>query len=115
MVLHMRLGKMEDRFNFNLRPLLVRPNARAVGLIRPEFIENSQGQLGIAIGDASGKGISGALMMSSLHASLRTITENGGRKVADVVGSVNNLLCRSISSDKFVTFFYSVYLACWLY
>jgi phosphoserine phosphatase RsbU/P len=49
-------------------------------------------QLGIAIGDVSGKGISAALLMSSLRASLRGMTRNSSGDLAAVMRDVNELV-----------------------
>jgi sigma-B regulation protein RsbU (phosphoserine phosphatase) len=83
--------------------------ARLVGGDYYDYIEHGDGKLGIAIGDAAGKGISGALMMSSLRSSLRSIVLNERLHLSRVVYNLNNILCDSINPDKFVTFFYCVY------
>jgi sigma-B regulation protein RsbU (phosphoserine phosphatase) len=83
--------------------------ARMVGGDYYDYIESSDGKLGIAIGDVSGKGISGALIMSTLRSSLRSITLDENSKPSSIVYNLNNILCHSINPDKFVTFFYCVY------
>jgi serine phosphatase RsbU (regulator of sigma subunit)/dihydrofolate reductase len=69
-------------------------------------------RLGIAIGDISGKGMSAALLMASLHASLRGQvlsgagdlgTANLGMKMANI----NRLLFNASDSNRYATFFYA--------
>jgi sigma-B regulation protein RsbU (phosphoserine phosphatase) len=72
-----------------------------------DFLDLGKGQLGIAIGDVSGKGIPAALLMANLQASLHAQTLETG-KVAEVVSRINNLLVRSTESNMFATFFYGL-------
>jgi sigma-B regulation protein RsbU (phosphoserine phosphatase) len=74
-----------------------------------DFISLRPGKLAIALGDVSGKGISAALIMSSLQASLRSLASDDEGHMGDLVSSVNKLLCRSTDSGKFATFFYCLY------
>jgi sigma-B regulation protein RsbU (phosphoserine phosphatase) len=66
-------------------------------------------QLGIAIGDVSGKGISAALLMSSLRASLRGMTRTSQGDLAAVMRDVNELVFDSSASNRYATFFYAQY------
>jgi len=73
-----------------------------------DFIELPTGELGLAIGDVSGKGVSAALVMSSLQASLRMaapIEDDLPRLVA----RLNGLLYRMTRGRKYVTFFFGRY------
>jgi HAMP domain-containing protein len=72
-----------------------------------DFLDLGKGQLGIAIGDVSGKGIPAALLMANLQASLHAQALETG-KVAEVVARINNLLVRSTESNMFATFFYGL-------
>ncbi len=65
-------------------------------------------RLGIAIGDVSGKGISAALLMASLRASLRGQTLTGF-DLAHLVRNVNLLLYDSSDSNRYATFFFAHY------
>jgi sigma-B regulation protein RsbU (phosphoserine phosphatase) len=65
-------------------------------------------RLGIAIGDVSGKGISAALLMASLRASLRGQTLTGF-DLAHLVHNVNLLLYDSSDSNRYATFFFAHY------
>ena len=64
-------------------------------------------RLGIAIGDISGKGVSAALLMASLHASLRGQTLSGAGDVGTKMANVNRLLYEASDSNRYATFFYA--------
>jgi serine phosphatase RsbU (regulator of sigma subunit)/dihydrofolate reductase len=68
---------------------------------------NSCDRLGIAIGDISGKGVSAALLMASLHASLRSQTLNGVGDLGTKMANVNRLLYNASDSNRYATFFYA--------
>lgn len=65
--------------------------------------------LGIAAGDITGKGISAALLMANLQATLRSHAPLRNYAVAELVSDINRLLCGSIAPNRFATFFYGVY------
>jgi len=64
-------------------------------------------RLGIAIGDISGKGVSAALLMASLHASLRGQALSGAGDVGTKMANVNRLLYDASDSNRYATFFYA--------
>jgi sigma-B regulation protein RsbU (phosphoserine phosphatase) len=64
---------------------------------------------GIAIGDVSGKGISAALLMASLQASLRGQAISGTKDLAQLMSNVNRLVYDASSSNRYATFFYAQY------
>lgn len=64
-------------------------------------------RLGIAIGDISGKGVSAALLMASLHASLRGQALSGAGNVGSKMANVNRLLYDASDSNRYATFFYA--------
>src|SRR6185437_15286506 len=64
-------------------------------------------RLGIAIGDISGKGVSAALLMASLHASLRSQTLSGAGDLGTKMANVNRLLYDASESNRYATFFYA--------
>ncbi len=64
-------------------------------------------RLGIAIGDISGKGVSAALLMASLHASLRGQTLSGVGDLGTKMANVNRLLYDASDSNRYATFFYA--------
>jgi phosphoserine phosphatase RsbU/P len=74
-----------------------------------DFLALPHGQLGIAIGDVSGKGIAAALMMASLQASLRSEATRAPENLAAAVGNINRLVYEASSSNRYATFFYGQY------
>ncbi len=74
-----------------------------------DFIALPNGDLGVAIGDVSGKGIAAALLMASLQASLRGQTITSGADLALLMTNVNGLVFDASSSNRYATFFYGQY------
>jgi HAMP domain-containing protein len=72
-----------------------------------DFIELETGELGIAIGDVSGKGMPAALLMANLQASLHAQVVKSGA-VSDLLARMNNLLVQSTDKHMFATFFYGI-------
>jgi len=68
--------------------------ARGVGGDHYDMIELENGCLGLAIGDVSGKGISAALLMASLRASLRAGARIFLEAGAPVVGLLPDMRIR---------------------
>jgi serine phosphatase RsbU (regulator of sigma subunit)/dihydrofolate reductase len=64
-------------------------------------------RLGVAIGDISGKGMSAALLMASLHASLRGQVLSGTGDLGAKMANVNRLLYAASDSNRYATFFYA--------
>ncbi|HEX4006249.1 MAG TPA: SpoIIE family protein phosphatase [Acidobacteriaceae bacterium] len=63
-------------------------------------------RLGVAMGDISGKGMSAALLMASLHASLRGQVLSGAGDLGSKIANVNRLLYDASDSNRYATFFY---------
>ena len=63
--------------------------------------------LGIAIGDVSGKGISAALLMASLRASLRGLTRRSDGNLAGMMHEVNELVYEASANNRYATFFFA--------
>jgi len=74
-----------------------------------DFLALPGGQLGIAIGDVSGKGIAAALMMASLQASLRGEATRAPQNLAALISNVNRLVYEASSANRYATFFYAQY------
>lgn len=82
-----------------------------------DFLILGSHELGLAVGDICGKGISAALLMSNLQATLRSnvanLWQNGGaaeeKAVAEVMQRLNTQICSFTAANKFATFFYAVY------
>jgi len=86
--------------------------ARTVSGDYYDFIQLSPTSLAIAIADISGKGISAALLMASLQASLRSLILADGSKTlstAELVARLNKHLVRNTGDDRFATFFIAVF------
>ncbi|HXG64277.1 MAG TPA: GAF domain-containing SpoIIE family protein phosphatase [Blastocatellia bacterium] len=87
--------------------------ARGVGGDYYDFLEFDNQQIGIALADVAGKGISAALLMSNVQAALRSqtmtlgVTPHPQGSVAELVSVLNRLLCRSTGAAQYVTFFYA--------
>jgi sigma-B regulation protein RsbU (phosphoserine phosphatase) len=74
-----------------------------------DVINLEDGRLGLAIGDVSGKGISAALLMASLRASLRGVSLNSPRNFAELMHKVNVLVYEASASNRYATFFFAAY------
>jgi sigma-B regulation protein RsbU (phosphoserine phosphatase) len=74
-----------------------------------DFIRLSDTELGIAISDVSGKGMSAALLMATLRAYLRGQTRHRVADLADVMVTLNRLVLESSSANRYATFFYAQY------
>jgi sigma-B regulation protein RsbU (phosphoserine phosphatase) len=72
-----------------------------------DFIPLSTTQLGIAIGDVSGKGIPASLLMATLRAYLRGAqTIHHQADLAEVMRNLNKLVYESSAANRYATFFY---------
>lgn len=79
----------------------------AVGGDYFDYFRLADGQLAVAIGDVSGKGIPASLLMSNLQATLRGECSHGA-EVTKVMEHANRLLMDSMEgSSKFITFFFA--------
>jgi len=63
----------------------------------------------VSIADVAGKGIAAALLMSTVQATLRSLSTDGAGNgsLADMVTTLNRLLCNSTRGANYVTFFYA--------
>jgi len=80
---------------------------RAVGGDYYDYVDLEDGMVGIWLGDVAGKGLPAALLMASLQATLRALSELG-LPPDDLLTRLNRLLCRTVPENRFVTFFYTV-------
>src|ERR1700733_5912207 len=62
--------------------------------------------LGLCIADVAGKGMPAALLMSNLQAAVRGLA-SPSLSPEVLCERLNSLVCRSIASDRFITFFYA--------
>jgi phosphoserine phosphatase RsbU/P len=82
-----------------------------------DFLPLGAHQLGLALGDICGKGISAALLMANLQATLRSNVMNlwkdsrlnGEKTVAKIVERLNSQIYSFTAANKFATFFYALY------
>lgn len=87
--------------------------ARGVGGDYYDFLTFENGQTGMVVADVAGKGISAALLMSTLQASLRACVlarepdASARGSLAGLVSTLNRLLCKSTGPASYVTFFYA--------
>lgn len=72
-----------------------------------DFITLPENNVGIALGDVSGKGIPASLLMATVRTALRVQAENIFA-MEDVVGKVNRAVYEDTRPDEFVTLFYGV-------
>ncbi|MFQ6102447.1 MAG: PP2C family protein-serine/threonine phosphatase [Anaerolineae bacterium] len=81
--------------------------ARAVGGDFYDFVEFSDGRLGLIVGDVTDKGVPAAMVMATTRAILRGAAE---RLVSpgQVLERVNELLCPDIPLNMFVTCLYTL-------
>ena len=73
-----------------------------------DFIEFSDGDLGVVIADVSGKGVSAAMIMSSVQSALR-MAAPVEPDLAALMKRLNALLFRMAGGRKYVTFFFARY------
>jgi phosphoserine phosphatase RsbU/P len=87
--------------------------ARGVGGDYYDFLNFDHQHLGLAIADVAGKGMPAALLMSTVQATLRSLTARNGAPpaanpdLAQMVGKINRLLFNSTNGEHYVTFFYA--------
>jgi sigma-B regulation protein RsbU (phosphoserine phosphatase) len=81
--------------------------ARGVGGDYYDFIVLDPGKVGIAVADVAGKGISAALLMCTVQASLRSQAPTVNGNLTELVSSMNRLLHVSTDASSYATFFYA--------
>lgn len=72
-----------------------------------DFIELPEDNLGIALGDVSGKSVPAALLMFTVRTALRAHAEHE-YGIAEIIRRVNHALCRDTKTEQFATLFYGV-------
>ena len=91
--------------------------ARTVSGDYYDFLPLGMDELGLALGDICGKGISAALLMTNLQATLRSNVLNlrkhdgttGDNNVAALVEKLNHQIYSYTAANKFASFFYALY------
>ena len=82
--------------------------AREVGGDFYEFFELDDGRVGFAVGDATGKGVPAAFVMSATCALLGGVATGSGASPGEVLARVNETLLARIPPNMFVTCFYAI-------
>ena len=103
------------------------PGLRVYGVCKPartvsgdyfDFQPLAGDRLALVLGDVSGKGISAALLMAAIQASLRAQFYDGRSgaaastatiSTAEIVERLNRQLLDSTTAEKYTTFFYGIY------
>jgi serine phosphatase RsbU (regulator of sigma subunit) len=81
--------------------------ARQVGGDFYDYFDMPAGGLALVIGDAAGKGIPAALLMATTRSTVRAAARHAGSP-GQVLGAVNDLLCRDMPASMFVTCLFAV-------
>lgn len=92
--------------------------ARSVGGDFYDFVQYSDGRMGLVIGDVTDKGVPAALVMASTRATLRGValdynaaehnTPEHGTSPGDVLARANDLIVPDIPPKMFITCFYAI-------
>src|SRR5215218_8945282 len=82
--------------------------AREVGGDFYEFLELDDGRVGFAVGDATGKGVPAAFVMSATCALLGGVATASGASPGEVLARVNEAVLTRIPANMFVTCFYAI-------
>jgi serine phosphatase RsbU (regulator of sigma subunit)/tetratricopeptide (TPR) repeat protein len=81
--------------------------AKEVGGDYFDFVEVDKDTLGIVVGDVSGKGVPGSLVMTMIRTALRT-EARGVKDAAEVLAKVNDFVVNDMKKGMFVTLFYVI-------
>jgi serine phosphatase RsbU (regulator of sigma subunit) len=82
--------------------------AREVGGDFYEFFELDDGRLALVVGDATGKGVPAALVMTATCAFLGGVATATGASPGEVLSRVNEAVLARIPPNMFVTCFYAI-------
>ncbi len=83
--------------------------AREVGGDFYDFFDLEEGRVGVAVGDATGKGTPAALAVSATSSMLRAVAQAlGSSSPGEVLSQVNETLVARIPANMFVTCFYAI-------
>jgi steroid delta-isomerase-like uncharacterized protein len=83
--------------------------AREVGGDFYDFFELEDGRVGVVVGDATGKGVPAALVVTATYSMLRAVAQAlGSFSPGEVLAQVNETLLARIPSNMFVTCFHAI-------
>src|SRR5687767_6882260 len=83
--------------------------AQLVGGDYFDFLDLSNDRIGLVLADVSGKGASAALVMASLHGSLRAHANGYGGALDRIIMAANTLLHEATDMGRYATLFYALY------
>jgi sigma-B regulation protein RsbU (phosphoserine phosphatase) len=83
--------------------------ASSVGGDYYDIFQLDDERLALAVGDISGKGISAALLMASLRASLRSIAEDGADNLPRLMSKLNRQVYEASAPNRYATFFFALF------
>lgn len=81
--------------------------SRQVGGDYYDVIPLSDGNIALVIADVSGKSVPGALLVSSLQASMHAYLETSW-ELPQLVAKLNKVILRNSTADKYITFFIAI-------
>lgn len=70
-----------------------------------DFLTDRDEGIGIVVADVAGKGLSAALLMSNLQATLKAISSTWDQCISLLSQSINKTICDNIVSNRFISFF----------
>jgi serine phosphatase RsbU (regulator of sigma subunit)/ketosteroid isomerase-like protein len=83
--------------------------AREVGGDFYDFYELEDGRVGLVVGDATGKGVPAALVVTATYSMLRAVAQAlGSFSPGELLAQVNETLVARIPANMFVTCFYAI-------
>jgi serine phosphatase RsbU (regulator of sigma subunit)/ketosteroid isomerase-like protein len=83
--------------------------AREVGGDFYDFYELEDGRVGLVVGDATGKGVPAALVVTATYSMLRAVAQAlGSFSPGELLAQVNETLSARIPANMFVTCFYAI-------
>ncbi len=108
--------EIQQRFMQHSRPAIDSPNhsarcrqVHALGGDFYDFVPLADECLGIVVGDASGKGLTAALMASNVQSSLRTAAYFADTNAPAALQAVNRQVHESSLVNRYATLFYAVF------
>jgi CheY-like chemotaxis protein len=83
--------------------------AEGVGGDYYDYLPLDRQQLGLVVGDVSGKGMYAGLLAAALQARLQAITASSTASAGEVIAELNRLTAGTIESNRFATVFFAAF------
>jgi len=80
---------------------------RSVGGDYFDYLELSDGRIGLLVGDVAGKGLSAAMLMSNLQARVQILSEDV-EDLSAMMSRLNKSICGNCPGNRFITFFLGI-------